>query len=225
MLAAYSIATFAAAGLLFLIQPMIAREVLPLLGGGPAVWTTCMLFFQCVLLCGYLYAHALTTRLRTATQVGVHACVLLLAWGALAAFGPPDHAPPAGQRPVPWLLEALLASVGPGCFALSTTGPLLQRWFSGTSHPRASRPYFLYSASNAGSLIGLLAYPLAVEPALTLGAQRAAWVVGMAVFASVTLWCGVAALPGTGGALPVSEREPAGCIPVGPGARRGRRGA
>ena len=213
MLPLYIITIFTGAGLLFLVQPMTARLMLPMLGGGPAVWTTCMLFFQTLLLAGYLYAHLLTSRLRLGWQVGVHAVVLTSALTAAALVSPPESAPAPGEWPVPWLLGALLTTVGPAFFAVSTAGPLLQRWFSGIGHRRSANPYFLYAASNAGSLLGLLAYPFVVEPALGLSEQRGVWTVGFGWFVAMAVACGVAAvvLGGRGrvaGAAVIEEPAP-----------------
>src|SRR5262245_46089462 len=167
LLPGYAATLFLSAGLLFFVQPMVARMVLPQLGGSPSVWNTSMCFFQAMLLAGYLYAHLLATRFDRRAQALIHAAVLL----AAAAFLPIDLTqvtPPADGIPVLWLMGRLALGVGVPFFAVAATAPLLQRWFSRTDHPAAADPYFLYAASNAGSLLALLSYPLLVEPNLPL---------------------------------------------------------
>jgi hypothetical protein len=188
LLAAYAVTVFLGAGLLFLVQPMVSKMLLPHLGGSPAVWNTCMCFFQAALLLGYLYAHFLSRRFGGGAQAAIHCAVL----GIAALFLPLDltlPVPPADGSPVPWLLGTLAITVGPPFFAISATAPLLQRWFSRTNHPAASDPYFLYAASNAGSLLALLAYPLAVEPHLRLVEQSRGWTFGMAALALGIVLC------------------------------------
>jgi hypothetical protein len=165
LLPGFAVTLFTGACLLFLVQPMVSKMMLPRLGGSPSVWNTCMCFFQAALLLGYAYAHWLANRFGGRAQAAIHAAVLALA----ALFLPLDltaQVPPTEGSPVPWLLAALATTVGPPFFAISATAPLLQRWFSRTDHPDAGDPYFLYAASNAGSLLALLAYPLIVEPTL-----------------------------------------------------------
>lgn len=179
--------------LLFLLQPVIARMLLPYLGGTPAVWNTCMLFFQSLLLAGYAYAHIITTRLSVRSQTILH-CSLL----ALAAIAFPLEISESsvqslnGQTvPVLWLLKSLLLMVGLPFLMLSTGGPLLQQWFSTTGHRAAKDPYFLYSASNLGSLAALLGYPLLVEPALRLSQQSRWWMIGYGVLMALIVLCAV----------------------------------
>ena len=164
----FTVAIFLGAFLLFLVQPMAAKMVLPRVGGAPAVWNACMLFFQAALLAGYAYAHALTTRLRPAHQVLVHAAVLIAPLAVLPLALPRSSEPAVSASPVWWLLATLAVMVGAPFFALATTGPLLQRWFSTTDHAKARDPYFLYAAGNVGSLGALVAYPFLVEPLFRL---------------------------------------------------------
>jgi hypothetical protein len=195
MPALFAFTLFISALLLFSIQPMVAKTVLPSFGGTPAVWNTCMVFFQAVLLAGYAYAHVLTSRLRFRRQVVVHACLLglgavLVLWlisplRLLNAGGPPDEA-----HPVWWLLAALAVSVGLPFFAVSATAPLMQRWFADTDHPFARDPYFLYGASNLGSLLALLGYPLLLEPGLRLADQMWGWDWSYLLLAGLILLCG-----------------------------------
>ncbi len=166
---------FASAALLFLMEPMFVKMVLPLLGGTPAVWNTCLVFFQTVLLCGYAYAHLSAKLLSRRGQARLHLVVLIGALLTLPFRVPAGWAPPARHNPVAWLLLVLGVAVGAPFFALSASTPLLQKWFSHSGHPSASDPYFLYAASSAGSLCGLLAYPLLLEPAFGVGAQTRLW--------------------------------------------------
>ncbi|HXY39667.1 MAG TPA: fused MFS/spermidine synthase, partial [Vicinamibacteria bacterium] len=185
MLLLYAAATLLGAALLFLLEPMTGKRLLPLLGGTPAIWTTCLLFFQAVLLAGYAYAHAATARLRPRWQVALHAVLVLV---PLAFLPPPSAGPPPPQaQPTLWLLGTLLTAVGPPFFVLSASAPLLQSWFARASPTRD--PYVLYAASNLGSLLGLLAYPALLEPALTREAQGRLWGLGYVVYAVLVLAC------------------------------------
>ncbi len=180
--------------LLFAVQPLVGRLLLPALGGSPSVWNTCMVFFQAVLLAGYAYAHFLGRLREPRQQVLVHVIVLAVAVAGLPiALRSLGNLPDDGS-PVPWLLGALLATAGLPFFVVSTTGPLLQKWFSLTDDRGAADPYFLYAASNAGSLAALLAYPIVVEPLLGLNAQSWTWSAGYAIFAAGTLACGALAI-------------------------------
>ena len=188
LLPLYAAALFASALLAFWIQPLFTKLVLPRYGGSPAVWTTAAMFFQVVLLAGYLYAHVLT-RYALRAQLAVHALLIAAAIATLplqaAGIATEDSAP------VVSLLAALALSVGLPYFAVSATAPLLQAWFSRTRHADASDPYFLYSASNAGSLAALVGYPLVLEPLLGLKTQSLAWSVAYGVFAAVLVVCGL----------------------------------
>lgn len=178
--AVFTASIFLSAGLLFMVQPMFGKLTLPLLGGTPSVWNTAMVFFQAMLLAGYIYAHLISKLKSLRVQQGVHLTVLLSATIALPlSIGAAWRTPPEGA-PTLWLLGLLAINVGPPFFALSANAPLIQKWFSKTDHPQASDPYFLYAASNLGSFIGLLGYPLLIEPSLTLGAQSTVWFAGYA---------------------------------------------
>ena len=190
LLPGYAATLFVGACLLFLVQPMVSKMILPHLGGSPSVWNTCMCFFQAVLLLGYAYAHWLATRFGGLAQAAIHAVVLAVA----VLFLPFDltaQVPPADSSPVPWLITRLATTVGPPFFAISATAPLLQRRFSRTDHPAAADPYFLYAASNAGSLLALLAYPFFIEPALPLSQQSRDWSFGLGVLALGIALCWV----------------------------------
>lgn len=180
---------FVSAFLLFWVQPLLARMALPLLGGVPSVWNTTLLFFQAVLLGGYFYAHLLGS-LRPRLQLAVHAALL----GASLLLLPPGIDPALLRQgagdPAPGLFLALAAAVGLPAVALAGTAPLLQGWFAASGRPGAEDPYFLYGASNAGSLAALLAFPTLLEPLLPLRGQAWSWAAGFLLLAVLTLLCG-----------------------------------
>jgi spermidine synthase len=188
LLPSYAATLFLSAALLFLVQPMLTKMVLPQLGGAPSVWNTCLCFFQATLLLGYLYAHLSATRLGPRAQLGTHLLVLALA-ALFLPLDPTGGATPSSGAPVLWLLSRLAATAGIPFFAISATAPLLQRWFSRTDHATARDPYFLYAASNAGSLSALLSYPLLVEPSLPLVEQSRAWSAGLGVLVGGIALC------------------------------------
>ncbi len=216
--AQYAAAVFLGAFLLFQVQPLLAKAILPWFGGSSAVWTTCMLFFQVLLLAGYLYAHLISTRLKPRAQVYLHLALL----GASLAFLnilPSDAWRPSGEEsPAPLILALLAANIGAPYLVLSATSPLLQAWFRGAGAGR--EPYRLYALSNAGSLLALLSYPFIFEPLLTLKYQAAGWAALYAVFAASCAWCGLSFLRASGGgAAPVQAAAAAGAGEV-PGWRR-----
>jgi hypothetical protein len=191
----FSVTIFVSASLLFLVEPMFAKFILPLFGSTPAVWTGSMMFFQMALLIGYLYVHATTAWLGARKQAVLHLAVVLLPLLVLPLAVPADEwAPSSEANPIFLLLGLLLVSVGLPFFAISTTNPLVQRWLADTDHPAARDPYFLYRASNLGSVIGLLGYPLLVERELTLDTQGIVWSVGygllliLVLASAVMLW-------------------------------------
>jgi hypothetical protein len=177
----FAVTLFVSAFLLFLVQPMIGKMILPKLGGTPQVWNTCMLFFQTTLLAGYAYTHSLSTRLATRRQLVVHALLLLVPLGVLLPMGPfnvREWYPDPTGIPVLQALTELAIVVGLPFFVVSTSAPLLQRWFVATGHPAAKDPYFLYGASNLGSLLSLLFYPFLFEPWFALQSQAWIWLIG-----------------------------------------------
>ncbi len=177
--------------LLFSVQPMIAKMVLPLLGGSPSVWTTCMLFFQVFLLLGYAYAHLGVAVVGIRKHAILHVILLFGVFAALP-FGIAETAArdlASQSAPAFALLRQLTVVVGLPFFVVSTTAPLLQRWYALSGHRTASDPYFLYGASNLGSLIALLGYPLVVEPALPLARQTQLWAWGYRLLALLILTC------------------------------------
>ncbi|MFQ5678330.1 MAG: fused MFS/spermidine synthase, partial [Gemmatimonadota bacterium] len=174
MLYVFSATLFVGAFLLFWIQPLFTKAVLPLLGGSANVWNTALVFFQAGLLAGYGYVHATSRLLSPRKQVGLHLALLV---GAVFFLPPavPDWEPPASELPIPWLLSLFGTGIGVPFLAIAATAPLLQRWLTRTSHVAASDPYFLYAASNAGSIFALLTFPSLLEPFLGLSRQRAYW--------------------------------------------------
>jgi hypothetical protein len=186
----YALTLFMSAFLLFAVQPMFTKMVLPLLGGSAAVWNTACVFFQGTLLLGYLYAHLSTRYLGHRAQTIVHGCVLALGFVALPIGVASGWTPPTEGAQIPWLIGLLAASIGLPFFAVSATAPLLQRWFAHTDHASAGDPYFLYGGSNLGSLAALLSYPLLVEPTLGLHAQGSSWTFGYALLAAAIATCG-----------------------------------
>src|SRR5690348_9156853 len=177
----FALALFTSAALLFWVQPLVAKMLLPLLGGFPSVWNTCMVFFQAMLLAGYAYAHYSTRWLGGRRQAVVHIGLVALIAVPVLLFQLQvfrDLIPSSEDSTVQLvlgLLLLLLVSVGLPFFAVSATAPLLQRWFASTDHPAAKDPYFLYAASNLGSMLALFGYVALVEPNLTLVHQRWAW--------------------------------------------------
>ncbi len=222
----FALTIFLAAFLLFLIQPLMGKYILPWFGGAPAVWSSAMLFFQTLLLAGYAYSHGLAERRSLREQGRIHLALLALALIVLLlcsfAWQTPitpgaEWQPRPGDSPILRILAILAASVGLPYLTLATTGPLLQAWFSWVLPGRS--PYRLYALSNLGSLLALVSYPFLVEPLLTVQAQARLWSAGFLLFA---LNCGyiarrLARLPraradatthttGAGGALRFSRR-------------------
>jgi len=179
----FAITIFASAGLVFLVEPMVAKLVLPLLGGGPSIWNTSLVFFQVALLVGYAYANALQRIPSVRLQALVHGLLLLAAALVLPLRVHEALGPPSSEHPAFWLLGVLAVSLGPPFAALSATAPLVQAWYARVAHLEGGRgPYSLYAASNLGSLIALLAYPIVVEPSLTLKVQTISWTAGYGCF-------------------------------------------
>ena len=167
---------------MFALEPIVAKTVLPILGGTPMVWNTCVLFFQILLLAGYAYAHGVTTWLGGKRSSAAYVVLLVLPFLTLPFAVGPETQPPADGNPIGWLLLVLAKSIGLPFFALAATAPILQRWFADTDHPAARDPYFLYAASNLGSLLALVAYPLVIEPMLPLRMQNQIWAVVYGAF-------------------------------------------
>jgi hypothetical protein len=198
LLSVFTGTLFLSATLLFSLQPMFAKMVLPLLGGSPGVWSVAMVFFQALLLAGYGYAHLLARAFDPLRALAVHLCVFAIALFSLpVAIAAGFDAPPQ-DYPALWLIGLFGASIGLPYFAVAANAPLLQAWFASTRHPQANDPYFLYGASNLGSFAALLAYPFVIEPFMTLRSQSGTWSVG---FVLLLVMIGVA------GALAVMSRQ------------------
>ena len=185
----YSVTLLLSAVLLFTVQPMFSKMVLPLLGGTSQVWTTAMLFFQLCLLGGYAYAHGTTRYLSIKYQAILH-LVLLAIFVVVLPFAIPDGwTPPENKNPTFWQLSLMAITVGGPFFVVSGCAPMLQRWFSVTPHKDAHDPYFLYGASNLGSMSALLAYPVVIEPLLSLSKQTQFWMYGYVILIASIFVC------------------------------------
>lgn len=180
IVAVFSVALLLSALLLFSIQPMFAKLLLPKLGGAPGVWAVSLAFFQVMLLAGYAYAHVLRRCIGRRWDMIAHLALMAGAVLTLPFGLSPEQVPPAGE-PYLWLLGVLAAGIGLPFLAVSATAPLLQAWFAASGHRNAPNPYFLYRASNLGSLLALLSYPVVVEPALGLATQARIWSAGFAL--------------------------------------------
>jgi len=202
-LALYSVTLFLSAMLLFSIEPMVGKMILPKCGGTPSVWNTCSVFFQMVVLVGYAYAHFACTRLGIRRQAAIHLGVILLPLLMLPVFFGADANPLPDRDPSLWLFTQLTLVVGLPFFVVSSTAPLLQRWFSATGRTGSQDPYFLYSVSNAGSLLALLGYPFLIEPAIGLVPQSHLWAAGYALLVfligccTLSLWRATRSSPQT----------------------------
>lgn len=185
----FALTLFCSASLMFVLQPMFAKALLPLLGGSASVWNTCMVFYQSTLFLGYLYAHLLTTRVSFGKRPMIHALLLTVSLFFLPIGIPENSRPPASDNPSLWLLLTLITTIGIPFFILSTTSPLLQKWFSGIGHHTSGDPYYLSMASNAGSLIALLSYPLLLEPSIGLSGQQQFWSGGFLVLLGLVALC------------------------------------
>ena len=191
-MAAYALTIFTGAFLLFQVQPLIGKYILPWFGGSPGVWTTCMLFFQVLLLGGYAYAHCTSRWLKPRTQAVVHLALLVISLALLPITPADAWKPRGGGNPTLQILALLGASIGLPYFVLSATGPLIQHWFS-RARPGVS-PYRLYALSNVGSLLALVSYPFFFETHFTRKTQAALWAWGLLAyvlscgFCAVRLW-------------------------------------
>ncbi len=195
---AYALTIFIGAFLLFQIQPLIGKYILPWFGGGPGVWTTCLLFFQIVLLAGYTYAHLSTRWLKPRAQVILHFALVAVALALLPIVPAAPVRTDTGGNPVIQILTLLAVCIGLPYLVLSSTGPLLQQWFS-RAHPGVS-PYRLYALSNVGSLLALVSYPFYFETHFTRRTQATAWGWGLGAYALCCAWCGLRTwrqMPGT----------------------------
>jgi len=178
VLAAYTATTFLSALLLFSVQPMFAKMVLPVLGGSPSVWAVAIFFFQAALLIGYCYAHLLIAKAPPLFTGLIHLAVCSVAFLALPIGLPSGWAEPPAGEPYLWQIGLFTVAIGLPFLAVAANAPLLQAWFARTAHQQANDPYFLYAASNLGSLIALLSYPFILEPAFGLKALSRFWAAG-----------------------------------------------
>jgi len=203
---------FLSAFLLFLVQPVLAKQILPWFGGAAIVWTTCMVFFQLVLLLGYGYAHWLTSRVPSRRQAAIHVLLLAASLAFLPLAPDPSWKPAGGANPVAGILGLLFATVGLPYFLLSSTSPLVQAWFA-RARPGES-PYRLFALSNLASMLALLGYPFLLEPWFTNREQSTGWSAGYALFAlaaGALAWTsrGLAPITVEGGHAPDAVEEPA----------------
>jgi hypothetical protein len=189
--ALYAATLFLSALLLFAVQPMFTKMVLPRLGGAPTVWSVAMVFFQAALLCGYAYSHFVVRRLPLALGALVHLGLLGAAAATLPIAIAHGFGTPPTQDIAPWLIALFAASIGLPFVALAASAPLLQGWFAASGHAQARNPYVLYAASNLGSFAALIAYPFVVEPFLTLKEQAQLWSAGFAILALLVAVAGL----------------------------------
>jgi hypothetical protein len=191
VLAVYTSAIFLSALLLFSVQPLFTKMVLPRLGGSPAVWSVAMVFFQSLLLAGYAYAHYLMRIRNRVVLVAVHLLLLVVAMLTLPLSIATSWGDPPTSGYAVWLLGLFLVSIGLPFFALAANNPLLQAWFVRTGHPAGPDPYFLYASSNIGSFLALLSYPVLLEPMFTLRTQNLMWTGGYGLLILLIASCGV----------------------------------
>ncbi len=223
LVAAFTLTTFLSALLLFSIQPLFAKMVLPLLGGSPSVWAVALCFFQGALLAGYCYAHILMRRVAPEYGGFVHLGLFILALVALPIAVPSGWTEPPPGDPALWQIGLFTVAIGLPFVAVAANAPLLQAWFARTGHPDGRDPYFLYGASNLGSFAALLAYPLLLEPAFGLSSLSRQWTIGFVVLGlaiAICFWLMrqsqpvpvtvsvPSTLPGAAGGEPTDEAPP-----------------
>ncbi len=191
VLVVYTAAIFTSALLLFSVQPLFTKMVLPRLGGSPAVWSVAMVFFQSLLLGGYAYAHYLMTLKSRVVPIVVHLLLLVVALLTLPLSIASGWGEPPASGYAFWLLGLFAVSIGLPFFALAANNPMLQAWFVRTGHPDGPDPYFLYASSNIGSFLALLSYPVLLEPMFTLRTQNLIWTGGYGLLIVLIAACGV----------------------------------
>ena len=191
VLTVYTAAIFTSALLLFSVQPLFTKMVLPRLGGSPAVWSVAMVFFQSLLLGGYAYAHYLMTLKSRAAPVVIHLVLLVVAMLTLPLSIASGWGEPPASGYAFWLLGLFAVSIGLPFFALAANNPMLQAWFVRTGHPDGPDPYFLYASSNIGSFLALLTYPVLLEPMFSLHTQNVIWSFGYGLLIVLIAACGV----------------------------------
>src|SRR3979490_2524642 len=191
VLVVYTSAIFVSALLLFSVQPLFTKMVLPRLGGSPAVWSVAMVFFQSLLLGGYAYAHYLMQLRNRMLPVAIHLVLLVIALLTLPLSIAGGWGEPPTRGYAFWLLGLFAVSIGLPFFALAANNPLLQAWFVRTGHPNGPDPYFLYASSNIGSFLALLCYMVVMEPMFTLRTQNLIWSGGYGLLMVLMASCGV----------------------------------
>src|ERR1700716_3799683 len=191
LLATFTPAIFVSAALLFMVQPMFTKMVLPRFGCAPSVWSVAIVFFQGALLAGYAYAHWLTRYAPGRASIVIHLAVTVAAVFALPLSIAAGWARPPESGETLWLMGLFAASIGLPFFALAANSPLLQAWFARTDHPAANDPYFLYAASNIGSFLALVSYPSVIEPFVGLRDQAKIWSLGFGLLIALLVACGV----------------------------------
>ena len=191
ILIVYTVSIFVSALLLFSVQPLFTKMILPRLGGSPAVWSIAMVFFQSLLLGGYAYAHYLMTIQNRMIPVIVHLTLLIIALLTLPLAIRESWSSPPESGYALWLLGLFAVTIGLPFFALAANNPLLQAWFMRAGHPEARDPYFLYASSNIGSFLALLSYPVLLEPMLSLRMQNLLWTCGYGLLIVLIAGCGV----------------------------------
>src|SRR5882757_2100874 len=210
ILVVYTLAIFVSALLLFSVQPLFTKMVLPRLGGSPAVWSVAMVFFQSLLLGGYAYAHYLMQLRNRMIPVVAHLALLVVALLTLPLSIASGWGEPPTSGYAFWLLGLFAVSIGLPFFALAANNPLLQAWFVRTGHPSGPDPYFLYASSNIGSFLALLSYPVLLEPMFTLRTQNLIWTGGYGLLIVLIAACGVLLLrsPANAGDLNMPADDP-----------------
>ena len=210
VLIVYTSAIFVSALLLFSVQPLFTKMVLPRLGGSPAVWSVAMVFFQSLLLAGYAYAHYLMQIRNRMIPVAVHLVLLVVALLTLPLSIAGGWGEPPTSGYAFWLLGLFAVSIGLPFFALAANNPLLQAWFVRTGHPNGPDPYFLYASSNIGSFLALLSYPVLLEPMFTLRTQNLLWTSGYGLLIVLIASCGLLLLRSPANAavdMPTAETD------------------
>ena len=210
--ALFAATVFASAFLIFFVQPMVGKHILPWFGGAPAVWLVCVAFYQLTLFFGYGYAHLLNQRLASSRQLVTHAILFAAALLVLPVLPDESWKPQGGAPPSLHILAMLASNVGPPFLLLAATGPLLQAWFARAFPGRS--PYGLYAVSNAGSLLALLAYPFFVEPLTSLSSQSAAWSWAFAACGLAILACGWQAWGGARALAPIAAQRSGDTAPA-----------
>ena len=207
LLPVFAATLFVSAFLIFAVQPMIGKMLLPLLGGSPSVWNTAMVFFQGMLLAGYAYAHFIARYLPLKAQGILHFTLLIIFTLVLPLTLPAGTTPPEESGQAWWQLGTMMACIGGPFFILAASAPLFQHWFAASGHDDAENPYFLYAVSNAGSMAALLGYPVLIEPVLSLTEQTHVWFGGYILLIALTSLCAILVRSGKNPVAPLSAED------------------